>query len=126
MYSRTQFNKCINYLPSEGEHRGLIFLRDASCSLLSLCPRDPRDSIARTVHNHTFACVINLPPQLFYFTSCSLAPCASTTFLQSKALAFPNACLFHVPNMPNGGHMMHHEAQYVNQAQKPPLITFRC
>jgi hypothetical protein len=23
--------------------------------------------------------------------------------------------------MPNGGHVMHREAQYVNQTQKPPL-----
>jgi hypothetical protein len=127
MNSRTQINKCINYLPSKGGHRGgLIFLRDASCSLLSLCPRDPQDSIARTIHNHTFACVINLPPPLFYFTSCSLASCASTNFLQNKAFAFPHDCPFHVPKMPNGGHVMHHEAQYVNQAQKRPLIMFRC
>jgi hypothetical protein len=73
---------------------GLIYLRDASCSLLSLCPRDPRDSIARTVHNHTFACVINLQHPLFYFTSCSLATCAPTNFLQNKALASPMLVLY--------------------------------
>jgi hypothetical protein len=60
--------------------------------------------------------VINLPPPLFYITSCSLASCASTNFLQNNALAFPYACPFHVPKMPNGGHVMHRETQYVNQA----------
>jgi hypothetical protein len=69
MNSRTQFIKCINYLPGKGGTGGLIYLWDASCSLLSLCPRDPRDSIARTVHNHTFACMIHLPTPLFYFMS---------------------------------------------------------
>jgi hypothetical protein len=69
MNSRTQFSKCINYLPGKGGTGGLIYLRDASCSLLSLCPRDPRDSIARTVHNHIFTCVINLTPPFFYFMS---------------------------------------------------------
>jgi hypothetical protein len=124
--SRTQINKCINYLPGEGEHRGLDL--SPRCFLLPsfLVSCDPRDSIARTVHNQTFAWVINLLLPLFYFTSCSLSSCASINFLQNKALAFPRACPFHVPKMPNGGHVMHHEAQYINEAQKPPVITFRC
>jgi hypothetical protein len=41
-------------------------------------------------------------------------------FLRNKALAFPCACHFHVPKMPNGGHVMHRETHYVNQARKPP------
>jgi hypothetical protein len=113
----------LNYLPGEGEHQGLDLSLRCFLPLISLCPHDPRDSIARTIHNHTFACMINLPPPLFYITSCSLASCASTNFLQNKALAFPHDCPFHVPKMANGGHVMHHEAQYFNQAQKPPLIT---
>jgi hypothetical protein len=32
----------------------------------------------------------------------------------------------HAPKMPNDGHVMHHRALYVNQAQKPLLIIFRC
>jgi hypothetical protein len=38
----------------------------------------------------------------------------------------PHACPLHVPKMPNDGYVMHRGALYVNQAQKPPLIKFRC
>jgi hypothetical protein len=64
---------------------------------------------------------------LFYFMS-HLVPfplVLPPIFYKTKPL-LPHDCPLHVPKMPNGGHVMHLGAQYVNQAQKPPLIMFTC
>jgi hypothetical protein len=120
MNSRTRINKCIIHLPGKGEHQGhkwgldqptyadqprdpptpfaLIVLRDASCSLLAMCQRDPRDSSPKC-SQHSFVCVIKGSTSivLLLVPSCSLAFCASTSFLQNKALTSPMLVLYMCP-----------------------------
>jgi hypothetical protein len=52
-------------------------------------------------------CFVSLP---FFL----LASCASTNFLQNKALSSTHACPLHMPKMPNNGYVMHRGALYVN------------
>jgi hypothetical protein len=130
MDSRTQFDKCINYLPGKAEHRGAW-----SFSEMLLTPFFPCVCVIHEIplpepftttpllawlifHLHCFV----LCHSLHFF----LASCASTNFLQNKALASTVLVLCMCPRCQIMdtwcivGHYM------LIKLKNLPLIKFRC
>jgi hypothetical protein len=129
MNSRTQIMKCIKCLLGEGEHRGLIFLRDASFSLLSLCPCDSRDSSIQMFTTTPLLARLRVPPSLSYFMSHLVPLPLVLPPISYKANPLLPPCLSFACAQDDKRwrlRRMHHGALYVNQVLKPPLIMFRC